>query len=218
MLYMKNKCLFLFVLVVLLMSCSKEEIGMNNSESQIEKERMNDVIKVQNINELYDIFCKNERCDNYTLKTMGDISVLSNRDSIFSPRIYFNVGEGYSKLKTIRIVPKMIFGKELADKFGVNKDLIYTVKYLCAEANVDTKGKTFFRKESPKCGYKPISSGGQESIDFETRGYVVRQNGDPTILATYLFYIDCIWSTGASVKKYYPCDPKSILWYYFIPM
>ena len=122
--------------------------------------------------------------------------------------------KGYSRKIVRQSLPKMQFGKDMANKIGVNSSTIYSVQYLTIEADIDTEGKKFFSYPSWNCGGMPVVVNGKEDADYDHMGYSIRSIGNPTVLATHLIYVDCTFPQGSAVKKYYPRSPKDLEWNY----
>lgn len=194
---------YLFISLVVIFACTKEEFEDNNSLNlSIEKEKST----------LYMKPFSNIVSEQETICGKKDLECTIDQN----PRkLFYQAVRGYSRISTWQEYPKMTFDEEMASKIGVSPNIVYSVKYLKVEVDVNTDGKRLFFYTSPYCGGTPvISSSGKESTDFENLGYSVKESGNPTILATHLIYVDCTYPMGSAVRKYYPRNPSELQWWF----
>lgn len=197
---------FIFILLMLvvgLVSCSDELENtsykyLNNHE--LDKE----CIMIYSLSQLDSVFGYEGGSVNVPLnKPLTKTNITPVSENGFNRRSVLQTG-------------KMSLTAAVAEKIGLQPNVVYVVQLEKYEKDISTGGKTFFMAESPNCGAKPVMGAyNEETSDFEVLGYRIVKSGNPTTLSTHLYYFVSTMD-GREVNKYYPRSPRNLIWNYYL--
>lgn len=123
---------------------------------------------------------------------------------------------GYSSVENQNNI-KLLFNSELAQLTGLLADNVYITRYEKYRKIINISGWQFFEDETfEECGLRKYQNIDGSHISYNERGYkTISISSSQVILETYLIHVISDMS-GNALNIYYPCNPASIKWHYYL--